>query len=96
MSDDVITRVLAIVERLESGQEQLRADLTARIDRLQDKPAAQHDGEAASPGSSERAERMARAAQDEVRLLAEQMEAVFRHLRHLRSEMRELRSEDDA
>jgi hypothetical protein len=94
MSDDVITRILAIVEKLERGQDQFRADLTSRVDRLQDKPAAQREGDGV--GSAERAERIAKAAQDEVRLLAEQMNLVFRHIRHLQTELRELRSEDES
>lgn len=93
MSDDVITRILAVVEGLQRGQEQFRAELIERVDRLQDKLTAQHEG--AGSGSTERAERVAKTALDEVRLLSEQVDAMFRRIRHLQSELRDLRREDD-
>jgi uncharacterized protein (UPF0335 family) len=109
MSDDVVSRILATVERLESGQEQLRADLLARVerlegelvqtradlmarmDRLQDVLTAEHEGEIVTLGVAERAERIAKAAQDEVRLMGEQLNAMIRQIRRLQSDVETLR-----
>jgi len=43
MSDDPIARILAAIERLDAGQDRLRGDLMARMDRLQDALTLQHD-----------------------------------------------------
>ena len=115
MSDDVTARILAVLEKLESGQEQLRngleqlsngqeqlsaeltrtrADLMARMDRLEDKFTAQREGEVVNLGISERAERIAKGAQDEVRIMGEQVNAMFRQIRRLESDIRHLRGEE--
>ncbi len=64
MSDDMMPRVLAALERLVKGQDQLRTDLIRtrpeimeRIDRLQDALTPQHQGEIVTLGVAERAER---------------------------------------
>jgi uncharacterized protein (UPF0335 family) len=126
MSDDVTARILVVLEKLESGQEQLRngleqfsadlitrierlesgleqlsaeltrtrADLMARMDRLEGKFTAQREGEVVNLGISERAERIAKGAQDEVRIMGEQVNAMFRQIRRLEAEVRQLRGED--
>ncbi|MEO9191281.1 MAG: hypothetical protein ABI224_14985 [Acetobacteraceae bacterium] len=43
MSDDPTARILAAIERLDAGQNKLRGDLMARMDRLQDALTLQSD-----------------------------------------------------
>jgi len=43
MSDDPTARILAAIERLDAGQNKLRGDLMARMDRLQDVITLQSD-----------------------------------------------------
>ena len=119
MSDNVIGRILAIVEKLDrnieelrhgqdqlrtgqdqlrTGQDQLRIDLIRtrtdvmeRIDRMQDALTARQEGEVVTLGVAERAERMAKATQDDVRIISEQVTAMFRQIRRLQSDVEALR-----
>ena len=91
MSDDPIARILAAIERLEAGQDRLRGDLMARMDRLQDALTLQHDDVIVSMGAAERAERIARSALEETRALGEIVTVQTRQIQRLQSDIRQLK-----
>ena len=83
---------------LEKGQDalrgeliQTRADLMSRLDRLQDAFTEEKEGRVVNFGAGERAERIAKAASDETRLLGEQVTALTRLVHRLQSSLDALR-----
>jgi len=93
MSDDPIARILAAIERLDAGQDRLRGDLMARMDRLQDALTLQHDDVTVNMGAAERAERIARGASEETRALGEIVTVQTRQIQRLQSDIRQLKGE---
>ena len=97
MSDERDARILAALEQLRddlAGQlVQLRADVMARIDRLQDALAAQRDADAVNFGAAERAEKIALRAREEVRAMGGQVNAMVRQIQRLQSKVRQLKGE---
>ncbi len=87
-SDNQVLEQLRLI-RGDLGQ--LRADLMARLDRLQDALTAQRDADLVNYGAVERVERIARAASEETRALAEQVGAMVRQIRRLETDMREVK-----
>jgi len=101
----VETRIAAIETRMDAQDETLgrfRADLVdelgrtrsvlmARMDRLQDALVSQHEADVVNFGAAERAERIAKGAVDEGRILGEQFNALVRQVRRLEEEVRILR-----
>ncbi len=99
------TRIAAIETRMDAQDETLgrfRADLVdelgrtrsvlmARMDRLQDALVSQHEADVVNFGAAERAERIAKGAVDEGRILGEQFNALVRQVRRLEEEVRILR-----
>jgi len=99
------TRIAAMEVRMDAQDETLgrfRADLVdelgrtrsvlmARMDRLQDALISQHEADVVNFGAAERAERIAKGAADEGRILGEQFNALVRQVRRLAEEMRILR-----
>ena len=71
----------------------LRIDIMGRMDRLQDALTIQRDELVVNYGAAERAERLARAAQDEVRVLGEMVTPMVRQIRRLQEEVRILRGD---
>ena len=68
-----------------------RTDIMARMDRLQDELTNQLDAWWVQFGASDRAARLAKAAQDEARSAADMVAPLVRQLRRLQDEVRELR-----
>lgn len=93
MPDVTLETLAALVQRVIEGQDRLRSDLMARMDRLQDALTAQHDADVVNYGAAERAERIAQSAREEVRALGEQVGAMVRQIQRLQSEVRQLRGE---
>jgi len=101
----VETRIAAMETRMDAQDETLgrfRADLVdelgrtrnvfmARMDRLQDALVSQHEADVVNFGAAERAERIAKGAVDEGRILGEQFNALVRQVRRLEEEVRILR-----
>jgi len=99
------TRIAAMETRMDAQDETLgrfRADLVdelgrtrsvlmARMDRLQDALVSQHEADVVNFGAAERAERIAKGAVDEGRILGEQFNALVRQVRRLEEEVRILR-----
>jgi hypothetical protein len=71
VNDDPATRILAAIESL-------RVDVMTRIDRLQDRLTTQHETEVVNLGIAERAERIAKTTEDNVRTMGEQINALLR------------------
>ena len=92
MSEDQAPRILAALERLEAGQAQLRVDLMARIDRVQDTLTTVRD-DITVVGRADQAHRAADNVRDELRALNEVVTGVIRQVRRLQSDVRELRGE---
>ena len=107
MSDDQIARILAALERLETGQAQLATDVTtlrtdvttlrtevmARIDRLQNTVTTIRDDITVNMGRADQAHRAADNVRDELRALNDVVSGVMRQVQRLQSDVRELRGE---
>ena len=85
MNDDPTMRILAAIEGvrsevadLRSEVASLRVDVMSRIDRLQDRLTTQHEAEVVNLGVAERAERIAKTTEDNVRTMGEQISALVR------------------
>ena len=72
---------------------QVRGDVMARIDRLQDALTAQRDDAAVNFGAAERAEKIALGVREEVRAMGGQVNAMVRQIQRLQSELRQLKGE---
>ena len=68
-----------------------RSALMARMDRLQEALVTQREADVVNYGAAERAERIAKGASDEGRILGEQLNALVRQVRRLEEEVRNLR-----
>ena len=68
-----------------------RNALMARMDRLQETLVIQREADVVNYGAAERAERIAKGASDEGRILGEQLNALVRQVRRLEDEVRHLR-----
>ena len=68
----------ARMDRLEASQLQYRTDMMDRIDRLQNTLTTHQESGIVTLGAGERAERIAKAASDEVRLMSEQFSTLTR------------------
>lgn len=90
MSDDP---VLAAIAQLRAEQGQLRGDLMARLDRLQNAVTAIRDDIAVNFGATTEVRRANEHTRDEVRALGDVVNAMQRQIQRLQSELRELRGE---
>ncbi len=68
-----------------------RNALMGRMDRLQETLVIQREADVVNYGAAERAERIAKGASDEGRILGEQLNALVRQVRRLEDEVRHLR-----
>jgi|SRR6185437_12717944 len=107
MSDDVNARILSALDSLragqakleaglamlEEGQARLRLDLMARIDRLQDTLTAEQEANVVNFGAAERAEKIAKGVQGEVRAIGDQVNAMIRQIQRLQTDVRHLKGE---
>ena len=104
MSDDIM-RVLAELnsglkavqsglQTLGEGQYKLRADITSRIDRLQDQLTIRGNDDVVLLGTAERAERIANATREEVTSLSKQVSAMVHQIMALRSRVDHLENKD--
>jgi hypothetical protein len=91
MSDDPMQAVLAALARLEAGQVQLRVDLMARLDRMQDTITAIRDDIAMNYGTAEHVRRANDNTRDELRALADTQMAMLRQIQRLRTDLDELK-----
>lgn len=73
--------------------DRLQADIMARIDRLQDTLTGEQEANVVNFGAAERAERIAKGAQGEVRAIGDQVNAMIRQIQRLQSEVRQLKGE---
>ncbi len=72
---------------------QLRVDVMDRIDRLQDALTLQKDDLVVNYSAADRAEKIARAAQEETRALGDIVTPMIRQIRRLQEDVRHLRGE---
>jgi hypothetical protein len=82
--------ILAALARLEAGQTSLRVDLMARIDRLQDVVTLQHEERIVDIGSTERAERLAKAAQEDAAAIGNIVTPLVRLVHGMRTQLDDL------
>ena len=87
MSDDAI---LAALARLETGQTQLRIDLMARMDRLQDKLGVLDEHLTMGLGNADRVEEKSDGVVKQNRILSQQMLSVQKLLRMLEARVNAL------
>ena len=95
MSDDPITRILAIVERLEGSLTRLeaeltrlRADLVTRLERMGDSLTAIRDDIATNFGTAEQAQRANDNTRSELRSLNNVVMAMHRQIQRLQADVR--------
>jgi amino acid transporter len=85
MSDDSTTRILAVLERLEQGQSQLRTDLMARISRVQSQMDSIDERLTMGLGHADQVDQQSRAATQAVpednRLLGERVTSLHKLIR---------------
>jgi len=88
VQDEILARFrIDLIEEL--GR--TRSALMARMDRLQEALVRQHEDDTVNFGAAERAERIAKGAVDEGRILGEQFNALVRQVRRLEEDIRTLR-----
>jgi hypothetical protein len=94
MGDDNTGRILAAIEQLRTDligdMTRLRTDLMARMDRLQARVDEMRDETLVAFGTSDRIERKASGAEDQVRLLAEQFSTMFRLVHRIEGRLQAL------
>lgn len=88
-----VTSLGTSVTSLREDMNKLRIDMMDRMDRLQDVLTVQRDELVVNYGAAERVEKIARAAQEEVRTLGEMVTPMVRQIRRLQDEVRTLRGE---
>ncbi len=105
MGDDDVHRILTALERLETKQDSfeaaldkigtdlmaMRADIMARIDRLQHKVDQTHDALVVNFGNTDRVERFARAAVDDGRTTPEILRVMQRQIMRLETDVEQLK-----
>jgi hypothetical protein len=87
VSDDPTARILAAIESVRTEVTTLRADMMARLDRLQDRLTTQREAAVVNFGAAERAERIAKATREDVQTMGEQINALIRQVRTLSGRM---------
>jgi uncharacterized coiled-coil DUF342 family protein len=93
MSDEVLSVILNTLTRLETGQEALRTDVMARIDRLQDAVTAIRADIAVNYGAADHVRRANDNTREEVRALADTVSAMERQIQRLQTQVRELKGD---
>ncbi len=100
MSDDKMQAILATLERLEAGQAtlsagqaQLRVDLMARMDRMQDSLTGIPDDIAVAMGAANNAREKNARIQSDIDYLSEQAVIKERQIQRLQTAVRELKGE---
>ncbi len=91
MSGDDAHGILDTLQRLESKQDTMRADIMARIDRLQPKVDQTHDALVVDLGNTDRIERIARAAVDDGRTTTEILRVMQRQIMRLETDVEQLK-----
>ena len=98
MSGDDTQRILAALERLEAKQDKMGTDIMAtrtaimdRIDRLQHKVDQTHDDIAVNFGNTDRVERIARGAVDDMRNTTEILRVMQRQIMRLETDVDHLK-----
>ena len=86
-------RMTAEQARMRSDFTDLRTALMDRMDRLQDALTVQKDDMIVPMSAAERAERIAKAAQDDARTLGEMVMPMMRQIRRLQEDVRALKGE---
>jgi hypothetical protein len=89
MGDDLI---LAVLKRLEAGQDKFRAELLAQLDRFRAVLTEHHEADAANSDAAERAEVVALAALAEVRGMAALVQQLQAEILELRGNLRTVSS----
>jgi len=92
LAEDV-SRLDGNLSRLDEKLDRTRADLMARMDRLQDAMTALRDDVTVNFGIADRVDSVAESARKETRALAEVVTAMQRQIARLQSDVRQLRGE---
>ncbi len=90
MSEDRTMAVLAVLERLEAGQERLRTDLMERMDRLRHCMDSLGEYLIVGLGHSDRVINRSQAIAEDNRLLGEQLRSITKIVRQLEGRIRSL------
>jgi chromosome segregation ATPase len=90
MSDDSTSRILAAIERLEQGQDRMRVDLMARMDRLQHRMDQLDEHLTMGLGHADAAEKRAQSVTEDNRILREQLMSLTKLLRMLEARVNDL------
>jgi predicted nuclease with TOPRIM domain len=90
MSDEAVLTALA---RLAAQVDQLRVELSQRLDRQQDVLTALRDDLGVNFGQAEHIREATKHARDEVRALADVVSGMQRQIQRLQAQVRELRGE---
>jgi hypothetical protein len=85
MSDDSSQRILDALDRLEAGQAKMRTDIMARIDRLQHIVEMTRDDIVVNFGNTDRVERIANGAVDDMRTPTEILCVMQRQIMRLQT-----------
>jgi hypothetical protein len=91
MSDDSSQRILDALDRLEAGQAKMRIDIMARIDRLQHIVEMTRDDIVVNFGNTDRVERIANGAVDDMRTTTEILRVMQRQIMRPQTDVQQLR-----
>jgi ubiquinone biosynthesis protein Coq4 len=91
MSDDSSQRILDALDRLEAGQAKMRTDIMARIDRLQHIVEMTRDDIVVNFGNTDRVERIANGAVDDMRTTTEILRVMQRQIMRPQTDVQQLR-----
>jgi hypothetical protein len=91
MSDDPSQRILDALDRLEAGQAKMRTDIVARIDRVQHIVEMTRDDIVVNFGNTDRVERIANGAVDDMRATTEILRVMQRQIMRLQTDVQQLR-----
>jgi hypothetical protein len=91
MGDDSSQRILDALDRLEAGQAKMRIDIMARIDRLQHIVEMTRDDIVVNFGNTDRVERIANGAVDDMRTTTEILRVMQRQIMRPQTDVQQLR-----
>jgi hypothetical protein len=88
---DDIQRILAAIDRLETKQDKMRAEITERIDRVQHSVDQTRDEIVVNFGNTDRAKRTARLAIDDTRITTDILRTMQRQIARLQTDVEQLK-----
>jgi transcription elongation GreA/GreB family factor len=91
MSDDSSQRILDALDRLEAGQAKMRTDIMARIDRVQHIVEMTRDDIVVNFGNTDRVERIANGAVDDMRSTTGILRVMQRQIIRLQTDVQQLK-----